>query len=157
MSKFAGIEKAASSDRLPYIQQGSYLLEIDAVKVISTRGKGDMFIIEAKVLESAGANANEVGSKLSHLIKMSNDSAMGNIKAFVSALTGDSKVTSETVDKIISAENPAAGTKVRADAFNIKTRAGADFTRVNYTYVPEVSPEAAAAKNAPAKAKTATK
>lgn len=138
MSRFGGIENAKTSDKLPNIMPGRYVLEVTGVKVIATRAKGDMFISEFKVLENGGtAGENPVGSTCSHLIKLSLDSAMGNVKGFVQALTGEAKVTSDLVDGLVSPENPAAGTKVRAEAFMIKTKAGADFTKVNYSHFSE--------------------
>jgi hypothetical protein len=40
------------------------------------------------------------------------------------------------VEALISAANPAAGIKVKAEATNIKTRAQKDFTKVLFTHIP---------------------
>lgn len=134
-SDFAGIEDAQSSPKLAPIRKGLYLLEILALKKVQSRSKGKMFIGEFKVHESAGEGANEVGSSTSHVIKMSLDSALGNIKNLAAAAVSEpeSNVTSAMLDKMVSDNQPAKGVKVRAEAIEITTRAGNPFTLVKYT------------------------
>jgi hypothetical protein len=134
-SKFAGIEQAKVTEKLPYINPGRYLFEVEAIKVIASRNKGDMFVAEYLVLESDGEGANAVGSRTSHVMKLSADSTLGNIKGLVAALVGKpaDQVTSAMADELVAADNPAKGFKVRAEAFSTTTKAGDPFTAIRYT------------------------
>lgn len=150
---FAGIEQARTSDKLPYIQPGNYLLEVESIKLVDSRTKGAIFCAEFKVLDAKGEGANPIGSRCSHLIVINgNDSALGNIKSFVQALTGDTNITKAMVDALVGPENPAAGETVRAEAFLTKTKRGTDFTRVSYSPAESAAAPAPAAEAKPTKA-----
>lgn len=134
-SYFVGVENSKTSERCPYFSPGRYLLETEQIKVFDSRSKGPMFVAEFTVLEAEGEGANPVGSRVANLIKLrGNDSALGNIKGLVGALTGDgsSRVTQAMCDRIVEPSNPAKGTQVKAFAYLTKTREGADFTLIQY-------------------------
>lgn len=136
MSYFVGVENAKTSEKLPYFNAGKYTLRVDLIKVFDTRSKGPMFVSEYTVLESEGETANEVGSRVAHLIKLrGNDSALGNVKGLVGALTGEgaAKVNQNMCDRIVAADNPAKGTKLKAFAYVTQTREGKDFTMIQYS------------------------
>lgn len=139
MSNFTGIENAKTSEKLPPLSEGQYTLLVEALKVIDTRSKGKMFVAEFEVLESEGAKANPRGSRASHLIKMSLDSALGNIKGLIAAILGESEknVTATLCDQATADDQPCRGAHVRAEAFLTKTKAGNDFTLVKYSAVPK--------------------
>lgn len=148
MGRFTGIENAPVSEKLPHFEVGRYLLRVDAVKCITARGKGDMFISEFTVLESDGEGANPKGSRVSQVIPLSLDTALGNIKQFVSALTGEElkSVSEKMVDNLVSPKNPAAGTVVRAEAFIIAKKNGEPFTKIAYSHAtPDEAARSAAA------------
>lgn len=134
-SEFEGIEQAQVSQKLPNVQPGQYVFEVEALKIVATRTKGKMFIAEFKVVESTGALANAPGTKCSNVIKMSLESALGNIKGIAAAVLDEPEkmITSKTVDGLVSEANPAKGTKVRADASTITTRAGNPFTLLKFS------------------------
>lgn len=145
MSEFAGIETAEVSGKLPNLRAGTYLFQIDAVKMVKSRSKGAFFVVEVTILEAQGEGANEVGSRASWMVKMSLDNALGNIKGFVAALTNEplTAVTSSLCDELVAEDQPAKGERVRAHAFIIKTKSGNDFTKVDFSHFAE--PQAAAA------------
>lgn len=134
MSDFSGIENAQVTARLPNLRPGVYTLEVQAFKLVNSRSKGKMFVGEFKVLESAGGG-NEVGTTASQVIKMSLDSALGNIKSIAAAVSGEPErsITAQMCDALVSEKNPARGTKVRAEASLTKTRAGNDFTLIKWS------------------------
>lgn len=149
MSYFVGVENSKTSERLPYFSPGRYLLQTEMLKVFDSRSKGPLFVSEYLVLEAEGEGANPVGSKVAHLIKLrGNDSALGNIKGLVGALTGEGsgKVTQAMCDRIVAPDNPAKGTKVKAFAYNTVTREGKDFTLIQYE--PSAAAELAAGTSA---------
>lgn len=134
-SYFVGVENAKTSEKLPYIQPGRYVLRVDQIKVFDSRTKGPMFVAEYTIVESEGLGANPKGSRAAHLIKLKgNDSALGNVKGMVGALTGEgsSNVTQTMCDAVVAETNPTKGTLVRAFAFITETKAGTDFTKVQY-------------------------
>ena len=155
MGNFSGIESAGFSEKLPPISAGNYLLEIQVIKVIATRAKGNFVVSEFRVLESSGPEAAPVGSLVSHMIKMSLDSALGNVKQLASGVLAKNpkEVTAENCDRMVSDENPCAGTVVRASAVEIKTKAGTPFTTVRYSAY--TNPAAIAAPKTASKSKTA--
>lgn len=138
MSYFVGVENAKTSEKLPYISPGQYELQVELIKVFDSRSKGPMFVAEYTVLSSEGLGANEKGSRCAQLIKLrGNDSALGNIKALVGALTGEgtAKVTQKMCDAIVSEGNPAKGAKVKAFAYETDTKAGGKFTMIQFSPV----------------------
>lgn len=134
MSDFDGIESAVVSQKLPPIRPGTYVLEVLALKKVMSRTKGKLFIAEYKVTEAQGEMANPVGTSCSHIIKMSLDNALGNIKALTAAIVGEpvATVTGKMCDALVSEKNPARGKRVRAQGGEITTRAGKPFTLVVY-------------------------
>lgn len=132
MSYFVGVENAKTSEKLPYIQPGRYELRVELIKCFSSRSKGPMFVAEYTVLSSEGPLANAPGERVAHLMKLSNDATLGNIKGLVKALTGDAKVNQKMCDAIVAEDNPSKGTKVKAFAYFTKTKAGTDYTLVQY-------------------------
>lgn len=96
-----------------------------------------MFIGEFKVLESSGSQANEVGTSVSQVIKMSLDSALGNIKTIAAAVSGEPEknITAAMCEALVGDKNPAKGVKVKAEASLTKTKAGNDFVLIKYAPV----------------------
>lgn len=137
MSDFSGIENASSTTRLPNFRPGVYTLEVQAFKLVNSRSKGKMFIGEFKVLESSGSQANEVGTSVSQVIKMSLDSALGNIKTIAAAVSGEPEknITAAMCEALVGDKNPAKGVKVKAEASLTKTKAGNDFVLIKYAPV----------------------
>lgn len=163
MSKFDGIENAKYTERGNYIQPGSHLFEIQGVKMIETRNKGDAFIAELLVHKSSTSKslyldpkehenpeAHEVGQTLAWYVGMNQDSALGNIKGFIMAATGckPNEVNAAGVDMIVSDKQPLKGAMIRCEAREIKTLAGASFTRCDWKSTSAVSAEKPAAQPA---------
>lgn len=136
-----GFDDAKVFEKLPHINPGNYLLEVEALKITPSRNKGPMFIAEFKVIEADGPGANPPGTQCSDVIKMSMDSALGNIKGLVAALINEpsTAISQAMAEKLIAPENPAKGEKVRLEAFLTKTKAGADFTAKKYSPAAKVS------------------
>lgn len=142
MSTYAGIENAPSSgERLPNINPGLYLFEIEAVKSIKSRKSGDLTVVEFRVIEASGPNANTVGTSASWIVKMSLDNALGNVRSFLAAAMDvpEKSITQAVADDAVGTKQPLKGFLVKAEASIIKTKAGTDFTLVRYRSVPEQS------------------
>lgn len=140
MGRFSGIQNARQSGGGVYFKEGDYLVEITKVHVFASREKGDLFFIETVVLESEGSDANPVGSKPSQSIKLSLDSAKGNINGFVSGVMGckPEEVTEEMVEEIVSDANPLKGERAMVNAVNkSKKHSEGEFTNLTWTGVPK--------------------
>lgn len=134
MGLFKGIESAKTSKGGVYPLPGVYTLEITSAKTGVSRAKRHFFVAEFRVLASTNADRPE-GSEMSWMVMLDHDSALGNIKAFLSAATGsaEDEIDEAGVEAVVSAANPLKGCKVRASAVNVKTRAGGDFTKMSWS------------------------
>jgi hypothetical protein len=147
MGFYDGIEDAEVSNRLPWLQPGSYVLQVDALKQIPKSRKGPLFIAEYTIVKRLSNEGNPEGTRCSHVIKMSLDTALQNIKGLVSAILDENpkSVTRAVCESLSSDKNPAKGGQVRADTSIVKTKTGGDFTLHNYTHV-ELPPQFSKAK-----------
>lgn len=119
-----------------YFLPGQYKVKLLAVKMIVSRKKDDLFIVECEILESNNPD-RPVGSKASQVINLKQDAAMGNIKGFLAAANGihpgdtarvDAEIDEDVSEYAVSSDNPLAGTILNLSCVNVKTRAGGDFT-----------------------------
>ena len=139
MSIFAGIEQAQNYGGGQYIEPGAWELEVSELKVFeSSQHPGRMyFAAECRVVSTTCETSGQ-GSVVTWLVNMTQSSSLGNLKGFAVALDpnlSDDDITQDYMDLLVSAEQPAAGIKVRADAANIKTKAGNDFTKVVWSSI----------------------
>lgn len=139
---FSGIEAAQFFTRYPFIVPGKYLLQIDKVKMITTRNKGDAFLIEALVLESTDP-VRAPGTHVTQMFMRSKDSFLSNVKQFAFAvlsrpmedwdgLSSPAQITGEMVDMLVGEDNPACGIILRVEASEGETKDKRPFTRVNW-------------------------
>lgn len=163
MGYFDGIESAQVLEKLPNLAPNcSYVLEVITNKVIKSRSKGLMAISEFEVKEAKGEGANAPGTKASVVVKLSLDSALGNIKGYISGLLDEDakNITSDMVDKIYSPENPAKGNTVRCYTSLTETKEGNPFTLHRFSPYTTSTPVPAAAVTtataAPSKGVTTT-
>lgn len=134
MGIFSGIDKATPSEGGVYLLPGQYVVEIVKCKSGTTRKKLDFFLSELRVLQSSNPE-RPVGSLCTWFVGIMPDTgALGNIKRFLAIANDveDADVDDAGAEMAVSDTNPLAGTLLRADAVNVKTRAGGDFTRVSW-------------------------
>jgi hypothetical protein len=136
-SVFAAIDDVNPTEKLPQLAYGTYTVEIGALKHVKGMN-GSYFIPEMKVLESAGEGATPAGTRASQLIRLDGrfpKTAFGNVKLFAAALTGKpvDDITGETIDMLVSDEQPARGEKLKVTVSPIKTKAGTDFPLHTYS------------------------
>lgn len=132
-----GMENAVVTERLPKITPGNYTLSVDKLTAIKSR-KGDKFFIGTfNVLESSGEGAIGAGQKCVHMIKLSLDSAKGNVRGLISAVLNEppTSVTKQVTQMAISDDQPAKGTVVKAYAHTTIKKDGNPFTLVDYSPV----------------------
>ncbi len=138
MGSYDGIEEvSAPVNRLPFIRPGRYTLEVTAIKEQkSVKSSKKWFIVEYLVKAAAGTGANEVGTECVHMIQLGLETSLGNVKGFVAALLDEpsTSVKGKEVQALVDSQGKdAIGTLVTASAQNIKTKSGADFTKVQYS------------------------
>ena len=143
MGMFSGIEDAQVSRGGSYLHHGPQEFCDGIAKIVrcssgQTRKKVDFFVAELEIQENTNPNQPK-GFKCSYMITMDKDAALGNLKQFASVAgeTEESEVDEAGVEAICSADNPLEGVWIRFHAFNKKTQAGNDFTRVIWSpYTP---------------------
>ncbi len=137
MGLFKGIEKEKASGGGNYLTPGNYTLEVSEVKTFSSQQrKGRMYFCAEFAVLSTTSPDFAPGDQVSWLVNMDQPSSLGNIKGFATALSNDMSeddVTEEAMEHLISSENPASGTRIKANAYVIKTKAGNDFTKVSWS------------------------
>jgi hypothetical protein len=136
MSVFSGISQAEVYGAGQYIQPGTHDLEIHEISVVqSSQHNGrNYFCVEADVIASTNEK-HAPGSRVTWLVNMQQPSALSNCLGFALALDADATkadINEEFMDKICGADQPARGTRVKALAHNVTTRAGGDFTKVTW-------------------------
>lgn len=131
MGLFSGIEKASSTKGGSWFPvNGKFLVEIVELKNYRTRSKGDSSIAEFVVVESDHEDVKP-GQSRSWMVMHSHDSALGNIKNFLSAVVGcaEDEITEEDADEAYGETNPLKGKQVILETHHHTTKAGNDFTK----------------------------
>lgn len=148
---FAGVENAQVIRRGNNITPGDYVAKLLSAEFKQGR-KGNYMILELQVLVSSYiadnpqfAGCNPEGSTITVFVKQ-NDSFLGNVKEIVLAVSGfddqghsrdeTDPVTQDECNQLVSPAQPFAGAVVYMEARQIKTKAGGDFTRVNWWPCP---------------------
>jgi len=137
-SVFDLIGEAEGDRNSSYLLPGIYpVLQVNVLKMITARAGHDSFVAEFDILDSeveerpAGTSASwVVAFKPGDREKL----AANNVRSFLAALMG---ATLEEVDAkaaafASSAANPCHGRLVHASAVNKLTKAGGDFTAINW-------------------------
>lgn len=132
-----GIEKETVYGSGRWLNPGEYLLEVVECRSFeSAKERGTWFFCaEFTILEAGPQTGFQPGEQASHLIKLSHVSAKSNLKNFAMSLAPDvpeNEITADVIDSLISAENPAAGIKVRCTVSQVTTRGGGDFSKHMY-------------------------
>jgi len=131
MGVFSGIKEAQVNKGGVYLNKGNYLLEVEAVKLIQSRKKDDLFVVETKVIECDGDEANPEGTSASWIANLTkHDAAMGNVKMFLQAVDPDLDDSSleAAADMAVGDDNPLKGETVKCQVSMIETRAGNPFS-----------------------------
>jgi hypothetical protein len=144
-SIFDGIQKTELSSRMPFFAPGKYRVKILGVHLRPRRADGvNMFIVETEILESNNEELPE-GSNAAQLIKCAGDMWLGNVKRFAMAAAGiaandmkraEEEVTPETIEMIVSEEQPLVGLELDLKCSVIKTKKGDDFTVHEWAAIP---------------------
>lgn len=135
---FADVEKAQTYDSAQYIEPGEFVFAVERLLLRpSSRDQRVFFIAELKVVESS-RDDTPVGSTRSEIIDVSRaETGPSNVKRFALALgpdLTDDDVTKEDLAALVSDEQPAAGVKLRCEAWMITTRKGNPFTKKRWAY-----------------------
>lgn len=134
MGMFTGIGEAQVGVGRRYFVQGKFKVKVQEVTSGTTRKGMRFFAVESEVLES-NADAFKPGDVASWFVKMDgNDSALGNIKGFLAAALDlpPAEVTEDDAELAVSQDQPLVGAELVVVANQVKTRAGRDFTAVNW-------------------------
>jgi len=136
---FGRIEQSDPSQGGIYPEAGLYpCLYVQALKMIRSRKGEDLFIAEFDIIESM-VQLRPKGTKMSWAVNFRHDASPGNVKSFLAALMGvdPGAVDAEGSRHAVSENNPCRGRLIRLEAVQVKTKAGNDFTRCNWTALPD--------------------
>lgn len=131
-------DEAEASRGGVFWEPGKYLVYIEEVKLYESKTKGDMFIVAGINLESNNEE-RPVGSKPSWVVKLSQPSAFGNIKAFLAAAHNEpvEEITSDVAELDTMESNPLCGKLVRLEVTTIQTqKTKSDFSLHRWSAVP---------------------
>lgn len=138
---FEGIGQAKSRIDGNYVIPSHFLGRINRVKTGKNRKEEGFFVVELTVVHDCepdkyerGVYGHAVGEEVSHMMMSKHDSFLGNVKGFISNTLDmpDDEIGEEEAMAVCADDQPLAGTIVEVAARNTKTRAGNDFTVVNY-------------------------
>lgn len=147
MGRFSGLAGIKTNQGGLYFLEGDYEVELDEVKMITSRKSKDCFIISGKVLTSTNAQ-RAPGCKPSQVITIREDilaTVMGNIKQFAGAaleienpddyvadvdpaIPGDDpqratdRFWEQTLEYLVSDEQPLKGMRIRLNVTQIQTK-----------------------------------
>jgi delta 1-pyrroline-5-carboxylate dehydrogenase len=164
MGRFAGLGGIKTNQGGLYFLPGDYEVMLEEIKFFLNRKKQDTFVVAAKVLKST-CSERAPGCKPSQVIILKEDileTVMGNIKQFAGAVLGigdpDSFVADidpsipedtpeaatdrfweETLESLVSDEQPAKGVVIKLNVTTIKTRENKDFNKHVWGPVVEVA------------------
>ncbi len=142
MSVFSGIASTSPTRSGRYIQPGQHVLTVREIKLFESSQKQGRFFfcVEADVdsyVPAPDAEASyAAGSVVSWLVDMDQPSSLSNVKGFAMALLPDvpeENIDESAMESLVSADQPARGITVSADAVQITTRRGTPFTKVNWS------------------------
>lgn len=141
MGLFQGVENAIPSNGGVYITEGIYPdIEVLGHKVIVSRKKETMFVLEGLVHASSGPKALQPGTKFAWMLKANNDAFLGNVRAHAKACAEAlykeavplADVDESACELMVSPEQPFKGVRLKAQATNIQTKAMTPFTKVEW-------------------------
>lgn len=135
-----GATKTSESGR--YIIEGRYHLVVTELKCFeSTRDAGKYYFCADFRVEDSSVSTYGKGDKISWLVKMGTDTANMNIKELMKALienAGDGDIDAETMEHVLSPDQPCADTVVYCNAYDqeMRTKPGQFFTRCRWLTDP---------------------
>jgi hypothetical protein len=136
---FAKVGDADARLNSVYPVAGVYpVLQVDAMKMITSRKGDDVFIAEFDVLESLCPD-RPAGTRMSWAVNFRHDAAAGNVKSFIAAVMNSdaSEVDAESARYACSPENPCSGRLVRLEATETITKSGSPFTVCSFRPIPD--------------------
>lgn len=143
MGAFSGIENTKTYKNSPYLTPGQYELTVRSLSLVESKKKRgqQFFVAEFDVVTTTNPEF-QPGSLVSWLVNMDHgETALSNCKAFAAAVLDcdEEEVNEEAMEKLVGPEQPAQGIRIKANGFNIKTKAGDDFTKIRWDSVGSAS------------------
>lgn len=138
---FEGMKSAKRRIDGNYVIPSHFIGRIVRVKQGRTRKEEGFFAVEMQVVHDfeperaeRGIYGHSIGEEVTHLMMAKHDSFLGNVKGFIGAVLDlpDDAIGENEAVKVTSDDQPLSGLLVEVAARNTRTRAGRDFTVVNY-------------------------
>lgn len=136
---FAGFKDARSGRPSNYLSPGEYLLRVDKCKVGESRKKQGFVAVEFTVVHAFSSDSkHKAGEEVTWMLMTHHDSWQGDFKAFLSAISNTPEDRIEDNDglQVVSEAQPLSGYVIKANVWTKQTKAGIDFTKVNWKETP---------------------
>jgi len=121
-----------------YFEAGTYLVQIDEVKIFKNRKRQPRACVECTILKSNNPVLG-VSSSVSWIVSLDSDSGPSTIKTWIAKVfeTPQREITHEAVQRIIPTEDsgatsPAVGLHCLVNAYEKPTKAGGIFTKCEW-------------------------
>lgn len=138
---FDGMGSAKSRMDSNYVIPSHFLALITRCKIGKNRKDEGFFVVEMQVIHNCEPDkyermkyGHQPGEEVSHMMMSKHDSFLGNVKGFISNTLDmpDDDIGEEEALTVSGDDQPLAGTVIEVVARNTVTKAGNDFTVVNY-------------------------
>ena len=133
MGVYAGIENAEPMSGGVYFEPGLYIVLINACKGRRTRKGADAFIAETTILQSSNSE-RPPGVHCTWMQTSDKEGWLGRVRGFCAEASDAEvkEVDEPAVEAIVSSANPLEGVVIRAEAQNVKTKAGGIVTAIRW-------------------------
>ena len=138
---FDGMGSAKSCMDSNYVIPSHALARINKCKIGKNRKDEGFFVVEMTIVHNCepdkyerGKYGHQPGEEVSHMLMSKHDSFLGNVKGFISNTLDmeDEGIGEDEALAVAAEDQPLAGTVIEFVARNVVTKAGNDFTVVNY-------------------------
>lgn len=133
---FAGIDDVdPNGQRNPYLEEGSYVLEVESCRILDSRDKRTYYLVELKVIESDN-DSRPADMMVTWMTDLDKDMGPVNVKRFIAAVNGidpnspqaKSEITEEICEFSISDDQPLKGMQVFCEVVKVETRQKTEFS-----------------------------
>ena len=121
-----------------YFEKGTFLVEIDNVKLFMNRKRQPRAAVECTVKQSSNSNL-PAASSVSWIVSLDSDAGPSTVKTWIACMfrCSDADITSETIQDIFVGDgedriSPASGFQAIVNAYEKPTRSGGVFTKCEW-------------------------
>lgn len=127
MGIFSGIGSAKLPTKSTYLGKGRYWIQVMRCKINTNRKHIQQFVMEARiirVLSDAEVSAHRAGDEATHLVQVSSDYFLGEVKGIIMAAAGvdESDVTEGMCEEVVGEDQPLKGFVLEYNGVEIESK-----------------------------------